>query len=338
MRNMHWQDRLHDLSKLRLTYAGRDYDRTHALIDGKVRPENTELKYIVVEDPDQIFRRMIGHKEFDSCEFSLSSYLASRCAGDRSYVGLPVFPSRLFRHSYIFCNKAARIKEPADLAGAKVGVLEWQQTAAIWIRGILQHEYDVPIQSIDWVRFRGERYPMKRVRRFKIIEAPDLAPETSIERAGDALEKGEIDALISSRPPAGLYNGKRIRRLFSEWEAEERGYYERTGIFPIMHTVVLQRRVYDANPWVAKSLFDAFQSSKMYGYKYLEDHGDKISLVWARSALEEQRGLMGPDPYPYGLRGNRKVISTFMDYQLEQEVIEKEVPLDDIFAQDSSTD
>ncbi|MDA4124656.1 MAG: ABC transporter substrate-binding protein [Thaumarchaeota archaeon] len=325
------------MTKLSLTYAGRDYDRTHALIDGKVRPKDTELRYIVVEDPDQIFRRMISHKEFDSCEFSLSSYLASRSAGDESYVALPVFPSRVFRHSYIFCNTEAKISEPADLVGAKVGIPEWQQTASIWIKGILQHEYDVPIRLIDWVRFRGERYPMKRVRKFKILEAPDLTPETSMERAGVALEKGEIDALISSRPPAGLYNGKRTRRLFVEWKAEEERYFKRTGIFPIMHTVVLQRQVYEKNPWVAKSLFDAFQTSKESGYRYLEDHGDKISLAWARSALEEQRALMGPDPYPYGLGDNRKTISTFMEYQREQEVIARTVRLDDVFLQDFST-
>jgi 4,5-dihydroxyphthalate decarboxylase len=319
------------VASVSLTYAGRDYDRTHALIDHKVEPENVDLHYVQIEDPDQLFRRMISHKEFDSSEFSLSSYTVSRSAGDESLIAIPVFPSRLFRHSYIFCNSESGIEGPQDIVGKKVGLFEWQQSAATWIKGILQHEYDVPIQKVKWVRFRNERYAIGNPRKFEILSAPDLSAETSVDRAGLALEGGEIDALITSRPPRGLYEGRKIRRLFRDWQREEKEFYSRTKLFPIMHTVVVKREILDQNSWVGRSLLNAFQSSKEVAYEYNATHGDKLSLPWARALLEEQMALMGADPYPYGVEANRRAIETFMSYQVEQEIIPKVLDVAGLF-------
>ena len=280
-----------------LTFAGRDYDRTKPLVDGTVEPAGINLNYLVIEDPDQIFRRMISYREFHASEFSLSSFTSLRIQGDTSFVGIPVFVSRLFRHSYIFCNTNAGINEPRDLIGKKVGLVEWQQTASVWLKGIIQHEYDIPLEKIRWIRFRPERYQMKAPKKFKIEDTSDSDPRTSPERLGKALADGTIDAAIASRPPAELYEGRQVKRLFDNYVDVEKAYYKKTGIFPIMHTIVLREDVYNAHPWAARSLIDAFTQAKKIAYQYVQDHGDKISYMWARKTLEDQLSVLGSDPY-----------------------------------------
>ncbi len=321
-------------TNLFLTYAGRNYDRTTPLIDGRVKPVGVSLNYLIIEpDPDEIFRRMISYHEFHASELSLSSYITLRTQGDTSFVGIPVFPSRVFRHSFIFCNKRSGINEPRDLIGKKVGILEWQQTAVVWVKGMLQHEYDIPLEKIRWVRFRPERYKMKPPRKFTIEDTPESDPRTSVERFGRALEDGTIDALFAARVPKEFYQGDRIKRLFDDWVDVEKEYYRKTCIFPIMHVVVLRDDVYKPHPWVARSLIDAFTEAKKIAYHTMkEQSGDRTSYVWARKVLEEQLAVIGSDPYPYNVKDNRKLIETLMEYQIEQEIIDHKIPVEELFA------
>ena len=320
------------MNKLQLVFAGRDYDRTRALIDGRIVPDGIDLNYLVMEDPEVIFRRMLDWQEFDSCEFSLSTYISLRANRDSRFVAIPVFPSRLFRHSFIFCNIDVGISKPADLIGKKVGLMEWQQTSAVWIKGILQDEYGVPLEKIRWIRFKGERHSLSNLKRFNVEPAADLNPETADERAGKALEAGEIDALIVARPPPTFRTGKKIKRMFDDPVEEESKYFSKTGIFPIMHTVVLKSDIYDKNQWVGPSLMDAFKRAKEIGYRYVEASGDRMGAVWVKNLLERQFKVMGRDIYSYGLSENHKTIDTLIRYQLEQEIIDKTIEPEKVFA------
>lgn len=310
-----------------LKIAVRRNDRTRALIDGRAKSSDFEMNFVVMTNVDEMCRRMVDKGEFDVSEFSLSGYLNFKSQDNVSLLAVPVFPARVFRHSYIFCNKNANIKEPLDLVGRKVGFLCWQMTAGVWIRGILQHEYEVPLDKIHWVRFRDELYNLRLHKRFDITDMPQLDNETSDERASDALERGEIDALIAAAIPNSLIRAKNVRRLFDDPENIENEYYKKTKVFPIMHTVVMKEKLHRENPWLAKSLVQAFELSKKMGYEQLAS--SKGDTEFARL-----QAVVGSDPYPYGLKQNRKVVETLMRYQVEQGISEKEMRVDDIFVGD----
>lgn len=324
------------MPNLRIMFAGRDYDRTRSLISGETKITGVDLNYLVFDEPDTIFRRMIDHEDFDTSELSISSFLTGRAAGDERFVAIPVFPSRVFRHSFVLLNKDAGIAQPGDLEGKRVGLMEWQQSAAVWMKGILQHEYDVDLHKIHWVRFASERYRHVKPSAFMIQSDPDLSPSSNAEeKAGMALEKGEIDALLAARLPSAFYSGKNsIMRLFKEdWAKVEAEYYRKTGIFPIMHTVVIRKSVYAENRWLAPNMVDAFEEAKRSGYRTLARSADKMSLVWARRAFEEQQRILGIDPYPYNLqKENRKVIETLLSFQAEQQIIKDEPDIEGLFA------
>lgn len=321
------------MTKLRMSFAGRDYDRTRALIDGRVSPNGIDLVYLIMEDPDTIFRRMIEYEEFDSSELSLSTYIAIRSREDTRFTAIPVFPSRRFRHGYILQNVNSAIKEPRDLIGKKVGTIEWDQTAGVWMRGILQHFYDVPLEKINWVRFRQERYSSVKPKKFNIETTADYTPETAEDRAGEALSTGKIDVLLTARIPEIFYlEHSNIKRMFGNWSEAEAEYFRKTKNFPIMHTVVVRTPVYQRDPWIARSFLDAFRDAKKIGYRHIEGSGDRVSLAWGREALEKQMAVMGRDPYPYNFADNKKHIETLIEYMLEQEIITKKLEPEKLFA------
>ncbi len=295
-------------------------------------PKGIDLNYLVMEDPELIFRNMLERGEYDSSEFSLSTYISLRANGDSRFTAIPVFPSRLFRHSFIFCNVDSKINSPTDLVGKKVGLMEWQQSSAVWIKGLLQDEYGVAIEKIRWIIFKGERDSKSKLKKFTVKQVPDLNPETADQRAAMSLELGEIDALIAARPPVTLRTGKKVKRLFDDPVSEETKYFLKTGIFPIMHTVVVRTKIYERDKWIGPSLIDAFNQAKEIGYKYLEASGDRIGAVWFKSTLEVQNKIMGRDIYPYNLPENRRALTTLIRYQVEQELIEKAVEPDELFA------
>ena len=244
--------------KLRLTLACWDYDRTRALADGAVRADGIELNYLSLP-VEETFFRMLRYREFDACEMSLSSYVASLGKEDPPFIAIPAFPSRFFRHSCIFVSAKSGIARPEDLKGRRIGVPEYQMTAPVWIRGILSDEYGVKVTDVEHLS-GGEEEP-GRDEKLKL----DLPSSIELKRIGDGqtlsamLAAGEIDALVTARAPSTFHSTpEAVKRLFPDYVEVEKDYYRRTRIFPIMHTVVMRREVYDTNRWIAQSLYKAF--------------------------------------------------------------------------------
>jgi 4,5-dihydroxyphthalate decarboxylase len=321
------------MNKTRITLACWDYDRTRALETGSVQVEGVDLTYLPLR-VEETFWRMLRYQEFDAAEMSFGSYLLSRDRGQPRFVAIPVFPSRAFRHSCIYVNTDAGIREPKDLIGKRVGVPEYQITMAIWARGILQHEYGVAPRQMRWFT-GGEEHP-GRIDKVK----HDLPEGVSIEPIGpdktlsSMLERGEIDAMISAHMPSPFVRrSPKVARLIPNFPDVEKEYYRRTKIFPIMHTIVLRADVYERFPWAAQSLYKAFAEAKkvcqdsMYEFSAL-----KYMLAWSIAEMEEQREIFGADPWPYGLEPNRHVLETLVQYTHEQGLIRKKPEVDSLFA------
>lgn len=319
------------MARLPLTLACWDYDRVRPLMDGTVRPEGIDLNLLplVVEET---FFRMLRHREFDASEMSLSSYVVSLGRPDRPFVAIPAFPSRAFRHSGIYVNAGAGIREPRDLMGRRVGSPEYQMTAPVWIRGILAEHHGVPPDSYTHVT-GGEEHP-GRDEKIPIR----LPPHFRLERIGPGdtlaamLRDGRIDALAAARRPS-THDGRRVVRLFPDHVAVERDYYRRTGIFPIMHVVAIRRDVYEAHRWVARALLKALCEAQRIAYAGLRETAAlKAMLPWANAHLEEAEALMGRDFWPYGLARNRSALETFLRYHHAQGLSDGTLRPEDLFA------
>ena len=244
------------MADLQLTLACGPYDRTLALQDGSMKPDGIELTY-VARQPAEIFWRMLQYQEFDVSELSLSNYTSLVDSGRCPFMAIPVFPSRVFRHGYVFVNTKCGINKPADLVGKRGGVPEYTMTAAVYARGMLEHEYGVSPSQVEWVQGRAERIERRLPPDVRVTPAPigqDL---------GELLDWGEIDFLVTANNPASFRRGSaNVARLFPDYKSVEQDYYRRTRIYPIMHTVVIRREIYDAHPWVALSLYQAFCAAK----------------------------------------------------------------------------
>ena len=237
------------MGNLRLTFASGPYDRTMALREGAIRPEGIELNYLTMQ-PAEIFWRMLQYQEFDASEMSLSNYTTLVSGGNAPFIAIPVFPSRVFRHGYFFINTTKGIAHPRDLKGKRGGVPEYSMTAAVYMRGLLQHEYGVKPSDVEWVQGRIDRLGRKLPSDIRLTQAP------AGSELGDLLERGEIDFLMTANNPLAFRRGApTVRRLFPNYAEEEKAYYRRTRIYPIMHTVVIRRDIYDRDPWVALSLY-----------------------------------------------------------------------------------
>ena len=327
------------MSKLRLSFACWNYDRTRALLDGSVQPDGIDLNYLCLP-VEETFFRMARHREFDVAEMSFSSYCVSLNKPERPFVALPVYPSRFFRHSCIYVNAAAGIREPKDLIGKRIASPEYQMTAPVWIRGILQDHYGVPLTNADSepYRFGGEEEP-GRIEKLKL----DLPPNIKLQAIGPTqtlsqmLADGDIDALYTARAPSSFTRGDgRVRRLFENYAEIERAYWRDTGIFPIMHVIVMRREIYEANRWIAQSLTKAFYAAQQMAYDDLaETAALKSMLPWLVAHVEEARREMGADWWPYGLEPNRKALETFTRYHFEQGLSKRLLGLDELFAPES---
>ncbi len=322
------------MSGLRLTLACGDYDRIRALKDGAIRPEGIELNVIPLQ-PEEIFWRMIRNEEFDVSEMSTSSYVMERARGRNRFVAIPVFPSRVFRHGCIFVNSDSGIEKPTDLVGKRVGVPEYEVTAAVWIRGILQHEYGVSPEQVHWFSGGIEQPGRKEKLELRLPPGISLQMISPTQTLNSMLESGEIDALATPRIPSSFARGSsKVRRLFPDYQDVEMDYFRRTRIFPIMHTIVIREEIYRQNRWVAQSLYKAFCQAKEHCYQQLyEISALKYSLAWLVPAVERERELLGPDPWPYGLEANRKTLETFLQYEVEQGLIDRKLELESLFAE-----
>lgn len=321
------------MSDLELTIAVWDYDRTRALQDGRVKPEGMRLTYLPLGMPESFFR-MLRHAEFDVSEMSLSWYTRTLFHDPRPFVAIPVFPSRMFRHSSIYVNSHAGIQSPGDLVGKRVGCPEYQMTAAVWVKGILADHYGIAVDSVTY-HTGGLKEPGRTELPLHLPTNIRVTPIPDDRTLSEMLETGEIDALYTAEMPSCFINrSPNVRRLFADPEHEERAYFEKSRIFPIMHTVVIQFDLLVRHPWVAQSLTKAFVVAQEIAYRDLYDTTAlKVMLPWLTAHVEATRSLFGSDDYwPYGIEHNRDTLATFLRYSHEQGLTPRRVDPEELFA------
>jgi 4,5-dihydroxyphthalate decarboxylase len=304
---------------LRLSLATGDYDRTRPLVDGRVRPLGLDLTCLPMTI-EEIFFRMARFQEFDAAEMSLGSYLVSLSKEEQPFVAIPVFPSRSFRHSGIYVHAGSGIKTAEQLTGRTVGVAEYQLTANVWIRGILDEHYGVPVNS---VRYRtGGLHEPGRPEKLAVSLPPDIdiAPIGPGQTLSDMLAAGEIDALYTPRTPRSFADGQpAVGRLFPDFRTVESAYYRQTGIFPVMHVVVIRADVYQRDRWVARSLFDAFAQARQIALDGLAETASlRYMLPWLPDDVAAVQRVLGDDYWTYGLDGNEAALSAITRYAFEQ--------------------
>jgi 4,5-dihydroxyphthalate decarboxylase len=315
-----------------MTFACGLYDRMTALQTGEVQVDGVDLNFIPVHHPRDLFDRMVGGLEFDASEMSASEYITRHVAKKSEFVALPVFPSRTFRHGFIAVDSRV-IKSPKDLAGKKIGVQLYTMTAAIWIRGLLQHDQNVDLSSVQWIEGAIDSpKPHGKPTVLPPLKPVAIRANDSGKSLSDLLEAGEIQAVIGADLPPCFGKAPHIKRLFTDFKAEEKAYYNRTGIFPIMHLVVLRREFYERHPFVATSLFNAFNESKTLAYKRMRYLGAlRYMLPWLQSEIEEIDAVFGADPWPYGVEPNRKALEALVQFLADQSMIENAVPIEELF-------
>lgn len=327
------------MTDLRLKIATIPYDRIDPLRTGDVVPDGLTLDYETDMPGHSIFLRMVENREFDVSEMSLGLHCTARARGDFPFVALPVYVSRMFRHGNVFVHKRSGITSAKDLEGRRVGSQEYRQSTLIWARGLLRDEHEVDTRGINWVE-GGVNKPRKP-------SPTDLQPPpgvVSIEQLGEqrtlsqALEDGDIDALICARKPRALQQSEDVVRLFPDHVADEKDYYRRTGIFPIMHIIVMREELYAEQPWVAQSLFDAFSRAKAQAWKRLHFGALAVMSPWLHEQVNEMDELFGGhDPFPYGLERNRVTLETFTRYLVEDGLLESAPDPTDLFVQVDET-
>jgi 4,5-dihydroxyphthalate decarboxylase len=317
--------------RIPITLACGDYDRTRAIKDGRVTVEGCDVTYLPME-PEEAFHRAFKHQEFDVCELSCSSYIRTVDAGTSPYVGVPAFVSRLFRHSAIYIRTDRGIKQPSDLKGKVIGLPEYQITAVVWLRGILQDEYGVKPTDISWRQGgieepgRTERTPLKPIPGLDLRPVPDKA-------LSKMLEAGELDAMFSARAPSCFTRGApNIARLFPDYREVEKAYYRKTQMFPIMHLMGVKRGLVERHPWLPASLYKAFVEAKKYAMHDVRDiNALLVTLPWLIAEAEESVALMGEDFWRYGVRENAKEIDAITRYAYEQGLVSRKLSLEDLF-------
>jgi 4,5-dihydroxyphthalate decarboxylase len=322
------------MPRLKLTYASCKYDRIEALRSGEVEPEGIELNVMVFPSGRQIFDRMVGGEEFDASELSASEFIAHAGRGNSPFVAIPVFPSRVFRHGYMFVNKRAGIAAPKDLAGRRIGVPLYTQTAAIWQRGHLMHQFGVDLSAVQWLQgavesggSHGNPHALPLLRPVAVEQNRSGRP------LGELLAAGEIDAYLGSRKPPSFGVHPDVVRLLPNHHALERELFERERIFPIMHLVAVRRAVYERQPWIANSLYAAFVEAKRIARARLRYAGSLYAMLpWLQDEIEEiDQVFPGGDPFAYGVAPNRPTLEALVRYMVEQHFIAKPIPLEQLF-------
>lgn len=312
------------MRNLKLTLACGRYDRTQPLIDGRVEPEGVDLTFLPLR-PGETFWRMLNHGEFDVSEMSLSSYTILRSEGDTRFIAIPIFPSRIFRHSAIYLRADSKFELPQELKGKRIGVGDYQMTAAVWVRGLLMHEHGVQPGDVTWVTGR----PVRTIEPPKGIRLESMPSDTTLDAM---LERGEIDALVSVMIPKGL--GTTVRRMFRNPRAVERDYFRKTRIFPIMHTLVLQTRLYEENPWLAISFYRAFCRARDIAFRRMYDTDAlTVSLPWVIDEVEASRDIFGPQIWDYSIEGSRPTLDALVAYLHEQQLTRRQMNVEELFAQ-----
>lgn len=321
--------------KKQLTFACQPYLHMQAIKDGTVVPEGIDLNFLPME-VEEIFWRQLKHEEFDISEMSLSSYTMARSRGDDRFIAIPVFPMRIFRHSCVYVNVNKGIENPTDFIGKTVGVPEYQMTAVMWLRGIFQHQYNVHPNQIHW-RSGGQEDP-GREEKLKLQLPPDIdyKPIPPDKTLSQMLDSGELDGLFTARIPSCFAKGSpNVKRFFTNILDTERDFFLKTSIYPIMHTVVIKRSMYEENRWVAKSLFKAFLRSKDIVLENLRSTtGAPLYAImpWGAWEAERTRQIMGEDWFPYGIEKNRITVEALCQYSFEQGLSVRRMTMEELFA------
>jgi 4,5-dihydroxyphthalate decarboxylase len=321
------------MNRLPTTIATWDYDRVRALTDGRVNVEGCDVNYITMP-VEECFERAFFHGEFEVAEIGFSPFLIALSRGPTPYVAVPVFLSRMFRHSAVYIRSDRGINGPADLRGKIIGVPEYQMSAVMWFRGYLKDEFGIATSDINWVQAglenpgRRDKFPLNLSEGFPLISRNDVS-------LSDLLADGELDGVMSARAPSCYsYGHPKVQRLFPDYRAAERDYFKKTGIFPIMHALGIRRDIYDNNKWLAASLYKAFLKAKrLADAEFTETTALKIGLPWVSAEYEATVAAMGADFWSYGVEPNRKTLATMARYSYEQGLAVREVSVDEMFAE-----
>ena len=318
---------------MELSLSVCDYDRTRALFDGRAPIEGCDVTAVALE-PEESFHRAFKFQEFDVTEISMSSYLMTMARGEQHYVAIPAFVSRLFRHSSIYIRADRGIKGPADLKGKQVGVPEYQMTANVWVRGMLEEEYGVRPRDIKWRRGGLEEPGREERARMKLPPEIDLEAVPTDRSLSDMLEKGELDAVIGARAPSCYLRGApNVARMWPDYPAVEEAYFKKTKLFPIMHAIGIRKSLVEKYPWVAVNVYKAFLKAKALCMHELGQIGHlATTLPWPVAAYDRARAAMGEDFWPYGAHENKHALETLARYSFEQGLSVRQVPLEEMFA------
>jgi 4,5-dihydroxyphthalate decarboxylase len=321
------------MRKLQLSFACALYDRMQALYTGEVKPEGIELNFIPIEEPRPIFDRMSGGQEFDVAEYSSSEFVQRFANKQCPFVAIPIFPSRAFRHGFIAVNRKAGIAKPQDLEGKRVGVPLYTMTAAIFIRGLLQHEYGVNFAKIHWVQGAVNHAGAHgKPTVLPLLKAMPIEVDPSGKSLSDLIEARVVDATLGTSLPESIRTNPDIVRLFPNYVELEKEYYKRTGIYPIMHLVAIREDVYERYPFVATSLYNACVAAKTVALKNMFNlRALRYMTPFLMRDIDEIYEVFNGDPWPYGVEKNRKTLEALVTYLVDQHLIAAPVKVDDLF-------
>ena len=325
------------IASVHLTLAVCDYEHVREIAQGSVRADGITLTPLVFPSIEEITFRFTKNLEWDVSELSFGKYISLASQGAAPMIAIPVFPSRVHRHSAIYVRDGRGIKAAKDLEGRTVGIPEWAQTAGIYVRGFLAEEYGVDLGKIRWLQ-AGVNEPGRTEKVELKLPAGicyDTRPDTSLSAM---LGSGEVDAVISARMPEAFAPNGRVVRLFPNYRAEEERFFKKTGIFPIMHLITIRRTVFEQHPWIAMNLFKMFDEAKRRCFNRLRDFTcARIPLPWAAAIADEIAAGYGPDPYPYGIEHSRPTIEAFCRYAHDQGVTHRRMTVEDLFPHEVRT-
>jgi 4,5-dihydroxyphthalate decarboxylase len=321
------------MSRVPITIATWDYDRVRALTDGRVKVEGCDVNYITMP-VEECFERAFFHGEFEVAEIGFSPFLIALSRGPTPYVAVPVFLSRMFRHSAVYIRSDRGIDGPGDLRGKRIGVPEYQMSAVMWFRGFLKDQCGIEPKDINWVQAglenpgRRDKFPLNLPDGFPLVSRNDVS-------LSNLLAEGDLDGVISARTPSCYVSGHPlVRRLYPDYRAAERDYFKKTGIFPIMHALGIRRDIYESNRWLAASLYKAFLKAKrLADAEFIETTALKIGLPWVTAEYEATTAVMGRDFWSYGVDANRETLATMARYSYEQGLAVRLVEVDEMFAE-----
>jgi 4,5-dihydroxyphthalate decarboxylase len=319
------------IASVHLTLAVCDYEHVREIAQGLVHADGITLTPLIFPSIEEITFRFTRSMEWDVSELSFGKYISLASQGDAPMLAIPVFPSRVHRHSAIYIRREAGIRTAKDLEGRSVGIPEWAQTAGIYVRGCLAENYGVDLGKIRWLQ-AGVNEPGRTEKVELKLPAGIRYEQRTHTSLSAMLASGEVEAVISARAPEGFAPGSSVVRLFPDFRAEEERLFKATGIFPIMHLITIRRAAFEQHPWIAMNLFKMFDEAKRRCLNRLSDFTcARIPLPWAAAIADEISARYGPDPYPYGIEESRPTIEAFCRYAQDQGVTQRRMTVEDLF-------